>query len=582
MTSSRSKASTSKRWLVLAFLVAGLGGLGTAHADKRKRVVILPFEGEKAEKFHEAVVKLVKKSHTVVSAEKWESAAEELSASKVSEKNIKKVAKKLKIDGVIEGKVEKRRDQYMIKLKLHAGTTGAVASKVDTKADGPRLDAEASRDLKDELIGAISELDSNRVGKGDDEEEEEPKAAKKKAGKGDDEEDEPKAAKKKAGKGDDEEEEPKAAKKKAGKGDDEEDEPKAAKSRSKSLAGKGDDEEEEPKKPSKFGGTAMKPKKGDDEEAALKPKQGDDEEENPLPAKKKRPKKGGDGEDEVATKGGEDEEIEERAEPGEKMDKALALSPGNRAIDATLGLSISARRLSWKTAGDLAPSMGVAGQGKPPNYKGTPAPGAVLDLTAYPLAFGHKSDGMLKNAGVTVMYDKALLISSEAGGQKKDTAAQRFAVGAVFRYPFGKSATSPVIGGRLRFGKQKFQIQGPVDLPNVNYTIIDPGVFFRYPVSEKIVLNANLSYMLFSNTGQMQKADQYGAATVSGFEGEIGGDYAITGAIFARAAIKLETIGFTFKGKGALTTGRDADMEVDVFGARDTYLGAAFTVGYLY
>ena len=581
MTSSRSKASTSKRWLVLAFLVAGLGGLGTAHADKRKRVVILPFEGEKAEKFHEAVVKLVKKSHTVVSAEKWESAAEELSASKVSEKNIKKVARKLKIDGVIEGKVEKRRDQYMIKLKVHAGTTGAVATKVDTKADGPRLDAEASRDLKDELIGAIGELDSNRVGKGDDEEEEEPKAAKKKPGKGDDEEEEePKAAKKKPGKGDDEEEEePKAAKKKKPtKGDDEEDEPKAAKKK----PSKGDDEEDEPKKASKFGGTAMKPKKGDDEEA-LKPKKGDDEEEDPLPAKKKRPKKGGDDEDEVATKGGgDDEEIEERGEPGVKMDKARALSPGNRAIDATLGLSISARRLSWKTAGDLAPSMGVAGQGKPPNYKGTPAPGAVLDLTAYPLAFGHKSDGMLKNAGVTVMYDKALLISSEAGGQKKDTAAQRFAVGAVFRYPFGKSATSPVIGGRLRFGKQKFQIQGPVDLPNVNYTIIDPGVFFRYPLSEKIVLNANLSYMLFSNTGQMQKADQYGAATVSGFEGELGGDYAITGAIFARAAIKVETIGFTFKGKGALTTGRDADMEVDVFGARDTYLGAAFTVGYLY
>jgi hypothetical protein len=46
MTSSRSKTSKSKPWLVLAVLLCSLG---VAHADKRRRVVILPFEGEKAE-----------------------------------------------------------------------------------------------------------------------------------------------------------------------------------------------------------------------------------------------------------------------------------------------------------------------------------------------------------------------------------------------------------------------------------------------------------------------------------------------------------------------------------------------------
>jgi hypothetical protein len=540
MMSSRSK---SKTWLiVLAQALVLLGLAGSAFADKRKRVVVLPFEGAKAEKFHAAVVKLVKKGHTVVPVAKWEGAGGDLTASKG---NIKKVAKKLKIDGVIEGKIDKRRSNYIIKLKLRAGATGAVAASASTKAVGPKLDGDASSDVKSELISGIGDLDSVRGGGGDDEEEE-PKTAKKKPGKGDD---------------DDEEDAPKTAKKKPG---------------------KGDDDEEKPAKASKFGGGKMR---GDDEEAALKPKKDkDDEEEDPLP--KKRPSKAssdGDG-DEVAKKG-DGEEIEETVEePGIKMESAVALSPGNRAIDATFGLSLNARRLSWKTAGDLAPSMGVMGQGKPPNYKGVPAPGAVIDLTAYPLAFGHKSHGMLKNIGLTVMYDQALLISSEAGGEKKDTAASRYAVGGVFRYPFNKSATSPVVGLSVAYGGQKFQIQGPVDLPNVNYAMIVPGLFFHYPISEKLILNTAVSYMVISKTGQMTNADQgYGGGNVSGLEAELGGDYALTKSIFARAALKLETIGYKFNNNaGTLATDRDADPEQDVFGARDTYIGAAVTVGYLY
>src|SRR5687767_13242762 len=102
MTSSRSNGSTSRYLVVLLILL----GVSTAHAERR-RVVVLPFEGEKAEKFHSAVVKLVKKSHTVVSADKWEGAAGDM---KFNDKTIKKVAKKLKVDGVISGSVDKRRD----------------------------------------------------------------------------------------------------------------------------------------------------------------------------------------------------------------------------------------------------------------------------------------------------------------------------------------------------------------------------------------------------------------------------------------------------------------------------------------
>src|SRR5512141_1525192 len=102
MTHSRSRAS--RTWLrgVVVVLCAIVGFGGVAHAG-RKRVVVLDFEGPKSDKFHDDLVKLIKKTHTVVPTDKWNGTAEELGAGSASEKDIKKVAKKLKIDAVVEG-----------------------------------------------------------------------------------------------------------------------------------------------------------------------------------------------------------------------------------------------------------------------------------------------------------------------------------------------------------------------------------------------------------------------------------------------------------------------------------------------
>jgi hypothetical protein len=52
--------------------------------------------------------------------------------------------------------------------------------------------------------------------------------------------------------------------------------------------------------------------------------------------------------------------------------------------------------------------------------------------------------------------------------------------------------------------------------------------------------------------------------------------------LFARAAFRFETIGFKFDGKGTQASMRDTDMAQDVFGARDTFIGGAVTLGYVY
>jgi len=278
----------------------------------------------------------------------------------------------------------------------------------------------------------------------------------------------------------------------------------------------------------------------------------------------------------VASRDDEDAEVE--ATPSRSRDAGMALSPGERALDAVVGMSLSVRRLAFNSRADLPL--------KPPGYKGSLVPGAMFDVTAYPLAFAHDRKDMLKNLGLRVAYDRVLLINTKDKlGVTYATAESRWAIDAVFRYPFGKAATAPVAVGSLGYSSQKFTISaggGMLDFPNVQYSIIEPGVGLRLPVG-KLVINADAKLMVITNTGQIQDPAQYGAASVFGFEGAAGADYAITPNIFARAAFRFETIGFTFKGAGAMTTMRDGDgATVDVTGARDTYFGGLVTVGYLY
>ena len=552
MTSSKSISSKSKLLVLVAALVLWVG---TAHAG-RKRVVVLEFEGPSAEKFHGDVVKLLKKSHSVISVDKWNAKAEELGADKVTEKNVKKVAKKLKLDGVVTGKVEKRRDEYIIRLKLRSGTTGEITgNSVQTKSESTKLDSQAKRDIKDELIAAIDELESNRDGgdEGEDEVAEEEKSSKKKK---------------------DEAEEEDSGKKSSGFGKkrmmDSED---AVAEEDRSSRKKKDDEEKKRKK---------------DEEEALATKSSEDEE---TPREKKR-KRRGDGERRTASSEDEDGGSVEESSDESSGDTELNLSPGHRAIDVVVGLSFTARRLNFTYASDL---------GKPPpGYKQSiPVAGALVDVTFFPMAFGHKPNkGIIEGLGLNVLYDQVLKINSQkkyadtSGMQAVadlKTAESRWAVGAVLRYPLGEGPKAIVVGGSLSYGKQRFEVQQTLpnnektDIPNVNYTMLTPSVFIQAPVIPKITLLADAAFHAITDTGAIQQPDQYGASTVTGFEINAGLDYALTKNIFARAQFRYETIGFKFKGDPvSMTHMRDTDPEQDVTGAKDTYVGGTATIGYLY
>jgi hypothetical protein len=622
MTNSRSRSSRSKLLGALVVACAVFGWVGVAHAE-RKRVVVLDFEGPRGVKFHDDLVRLLKKTHTVVSTHQWNGTAEQLDAASMLDKDVRRVAKKLKVDAIVEGKIDKRRDAFLIHLKLREGKTGEVVrAGISTRADGPRIDGRAQRDIRDELIVAIDEVESNRPGVDEDDERGSRKRVAKAEAEDDEEEVDDRPARKRGKKADErgtkrvaraeadaeeEEEEappPKKAKKtdertkkvaKKTEADDEDSLPPKRAKKPDERAGqrvaakaeaKTEEEDEDslpPKKASKAEDGKRFSKRPDDERgsdrvgdaderALLKPKTDDSAEADD---------EGSDGHEAASTEvassdDAERVEAEVEVEVAGTVDAALARSPGRRAIELIAGGSMTVRTMKFDVKNDLVQ--------RPADYKGGRAGGAIIDATIYPLALRSRS-GILKDIGVTVMYDRMLKVSSRSQltGMVVDTKETRLGAGLVFRHAFGSTAKAPVVLGSVTYSSQVFRIAADLDTPNVKYTMFEPGVGVRVPVTANLIFGLDARFMAITGTGQIQRLDQYGSARVLGLEGALAVDYLFGRGLFARAAFRYETIGYTFKGNGLMSVNRDNVASTqDVMGARDNYIGGLASVGYLY
>jgi hypothetical protein len=144
--------------ILLALLLVGFSTV--AFADAKKKIVVLDFKGPDGDKFRDEVVKLIEKDSKVVNTEKWTGAAEEADAKKYNTENVKKVAHKVKVDGVVWGKVEKDGDGYTLKLKLRAGKNGEqVGEELEVKADSAELNKKGKKKVKKDLLPSIDTLE---------------------------------------------------------------------------------------------------------------------------------------------------------------------------------------------------------------------------------------------------------------------------------------------------------------------------------------------------------------------------------------------------------------------------------------
>jgi hypothetical protein len=571
MTSSRSIDSTSdlasraasRVRPVAALLVALVALVGFARiAEAKKHIAVLAFSGPKASQFQGQVTGVVKKAATLVSASKWADTADDLHATKPTAKNIAKVASKLGADGVVVGSVERRGSRYFVHVKLRAGQSGDVVAQVDLVVRSGKLSGSDLGEVKEQIVGAFDALPTP----GDDG--------------GDDSGDEPVARGKGKGKGKDK------GKHVADASDD--DGGDSADTGDDEPAARDKDKDKDDDKHRAFRG------RDKDDDARGKDKDKDDDRGRDDDTRGKDKDKDDDGDrdrdrDRVASRGDassdDDDAIGAAGEP--------AGDPRHRPLDALAGMSFTGRRLTFTTTPGLT--------NKPQGYKtGTlPVPGVFIDAQLYPLAFNPKSRSLLRDFGVTVLFDRVLSISSQLGYKDAagvnqvatlGTTEQRYGVGLIFRHALGHGATDPTLYASVRYNKSQFTVaksDAPmgvtVDIPNTDYTYLDPGLGIRFPLSARFALDAGARFLVITDTGEMQQPDQYGAATVLGFDADAGADLLLTKQWFVHAGVHLSTIGFTFKGNGDLATKRDGDgSTIDVSAARDTYYAGILTAGYLY
>jgi len=557
---SRSIVSRSSRAGLLVVgvaLIAVLAGARTAEAGKR--VVVLRFEGPKAEKFRSDVEAAVKKGNTVVSLGKWTSKASALKASKPTPRNVKKVAAKLKVDGVIVGTIEKRGPRYYVHLRMREGVSGAYVANVEIVVRQGKLGSDGNKVIKSELLPAIKELSTNRGGADEDEEAEDEPVAKASKGKNAATEDE-----------DDDEARGVATKKKSGfgrKGRDEE-----------AVATDEDEEDEAPVAKKTKGKKKAEPVK------KAKPAARADEDEEGVEEEKI------DENGEETRVAASDEDSENAEVAGELRGTArdqgeaapVARDARFRPLEVGLGMSATARRFNFDAAG----SSDVQG------YRGDPVAGVAVTADLFPLAFNRRNRSITANFGLTLMFDRVIKISSRLDYQDMNgvdqsatlgTTEQRYAVGLVYRQPIGDALE---LLASVRYNRMTFEIDKAaapagvtVEIPNVDYTFIDPGLALRYLLSSRIIAGAGASVGFVTDTGEIKEPDQLGTASVLALEGGAMVSVAITSSIDVRADLRVTTIGFSFQGDGDISN-PDMDASIDVPSARDTYYGATALAAY--
>lgn len=133
-----------------------------AHADK---LALVPFNGPKAAAMQREVASAVPRRHKLIGASRYARTARRLKARKPTGANVKKVAARLKADGVIIGSTKRAGGKYKLTVWLRDGATGKVVGSVNLQSKRARLSKAQKRKLRTQLGGLIARLPGKGKGK---------------------------------------------------------------------------------------------------------------------------------------------------------------------------------------------------------------------------------------------------------------------------------------------------------------------------------------------------------------------------------------------------------------------------------
>ncbi|HEX3763401.1 MAG TPA: hypothetical protein VHW23_32120 [Kofleriaceae bacterium] len=562
----------------LALICCAASLLVAQAVSAKPKVALTQIEGDATGDVHDAVAEALEgKELSLIASRDVNRAVDKLGdLSDLTEKDFKKLATELEADAIIAGKLDKVGSAKTLKFRLFVHKKMAKGFTVSFK--DPKSEKFRSM-LHDKMLDKIGAT----AGGGDDEDDARP--AKKK--KGADDEEDPLAKKDK-----------KAKKGKDAKADPDDEDARPAK---KTRTAKADDADDDAR-------PAKKAKADADDDARPAKKAKADADADSRPAKKKA-----DSEDDA--RAGDDDKASSAAGDDDgaprKAKKRVAAADDDAEVEATAAPVAEPRRGVNQAAIRLDVGISVLQHSfkfntqqtdqRPKNTTLTPVPGARLDGEIYPLAL-NGTQGALAGLGLGFEYDKTISLNiattnTPPGGTamtvKVPAKQSHYSIGARYRLGFGKPETGPTLTVGVGYGKQLFStdLSAATDpaarltlqrnTPSSEYTMFDPSVMFRLPVTRMVAFALGGRAMVITNAGAIQKTTSYGRARVYGAEGVAALDLVFTAHMGLRLAGEYSQVGFTFLGKGALSDS-DGNGQQDVGGMADRAIGGAalFTVLY--
>jgi hypothetical protein len=530
--------------LALAIAVGVTAWLDAAAADKR--VVVLDIEGTRSSALRDTVADLIAAEHEVVAGREWERAAQRMNITRMSPRNVTRLASQLGVDAVLEGTLVPDGKRYLLRLRLRDGTNGRTIKRVTLRLGAPQLSAKVQGRLAAELLDALAGVDRDFDEDGDDIEEAAPTAAERRAA----------------------ERERRAA--------------ATAAERERREAERAERERERRE-------AAREARQRQEREAAMRERRVasrdldddfDDEFDDDFDDDDFDDDFDDDGADRRRSRATSDASVSQRAKPaGDELSAHERASRGSMQLH--VGASLTGREMTFSTRADFEQS---------PDFAGPNAPGIFATGEVYPMSDG---EGLVSRLGAAFVVDQAFgleLALNDAMDTRLPTKQFRYGVGVRYRHSFGDKPTSPMIRVGVGYNQMGFVIDrsgapegAVVDVPNTKYTYLDPGVSLRWPVADKVAVTAAVAGMLLLGAGEIQQIDQYGTATLTGIDADAGLEIVATPRIVVRVVGRIAAIGYDFAGDGEQTYGRDGDPDtIDIGGALDRYLGGQVTVGYLF
>lgn len=573
------RACRPRQVAIATLAFAGVLVAAPRPAGANKRIAVLAVKGADTDSLDDAVERIVGDCCVVISDAKYLRTAKSVGARTLRPSHVRKVAERIRADGVVRGWLQRDGDRYLFRLRLYEGATGEVVKKLAIRIDDERISSKLSRAIAKRLYAAIEDLRPLRRSRSYDDEDsyyyEERESRR--------DDDRRRRA--------EEERREEARRRKAEERRREEERQRRAE-REREEERRRQIEEKRRREKERERRAEKKRREREEKErlARLLPADHEDNE-NPfaeaIPTEKKKKKKKDKQKKKrkkrVASRERDDGDYAEEDSYSSKRDYSF---DDDSLAGASLSLGVSAvtRSLEFTSREGL--------DNPPEGYQGPVVPSLMVGADIYPAALSNKHGAMSK-LGLGFNFNKVFGLETAVGGSSGvtlPTSQMSYGVALKVRHRFRKAAYRPTVIASLGFQRLDFHVDKEsapdgvtVDLPNTAYTYFYPGIELYAQFAKKLLASADFKFPLVTSAGEMQEPEQYGAATITGFDVGVGAVYKLSSSIVVNAGVRYLALGFDFKGTGEQAVNRDGDPATeDVAGAMDKYLRGYLTASYAF